>query len=169
MFSLKPPANLDPRQMYLQMRSKAFSRKRGDVGIAAEDPPTNAWCAVMEFAVPNGTVTVVAARDGSASIYLSNGGGFIGGKGQPAIRHAAGTMVAMIHPLQGEMSQAKEYPLPVQGKVFFYALTDEAVLFAQREEAELRTTDNTPFRSLYLAGHGVMTAYRQWYESKRKR
>jgi hypothetical protein len=48
----------------------------------------------MDGGVDNGTVTVVAFSDGTASVYLSIGGGFIGGKSHEAVRKAADQMVA---------------------------------------------------------------------------
>src|ERR1700761_6513254 len=45
---------------------------------------------LMDWPVTNGMMTALAATDGTASLYLSSGGGFLGG-GQkyPAIREAA--------------------------------------------------------------------------------
>jgi hypothetical protein len=44
---------------------------------------------LMDWFVGKGTATVVAIVDGTASVYLSSGGGFIGGsQANPALREA---------------------------------------------------------------------------------
>jgi hypothetical protein len=60
--------------IYPKMRQHAFTmRPRPDT------PPDTISVVLMDWHVGNGTATVLAAADGSASLYLSSGGGFIGG------------------------------------------------------------------------------------------
>ena len=47
----------------------------------------------LGWVVGDATATIVAVSDGSASIYLSNGGGYLGGGGHESIRNAASKMV----------------------------------------------------------------------------
>lgn len=64
-------------------------------------PPRAIQSVLMDFHVDHGTATVVASADGSASLYLSSGGGFLGGSQRfPAIRDAALHAVALAAALQ---------------------------------------------------------------------
>src|SRR5262245_20089304 len=76
---------------YRMLREQALAVEADKIGIV----PTQgrAWGAVMDFWVSDTTVSVVAFADGSASIYLGNGGGFLGGQGHETIRAAAKNLV----------------------------------------------------------------------------
>jgi hypothetical protein len=57
-------------------------------------PPIELWrCIFGDCVVSNATATVIAFSNGHASIYLSTGGGFIGGG--ESVRNAAKKMVAI--------------------------------------------------------------------------
>jgi hypothetical protein len=65
-------------------------------GLAATFVPTERWGVIMDWVVSNATATVIAFSDGHASIYLSTGGGFIGGgESHESVRNAAKKMVAI--------------------------------------------------------------------------
>ena len=64
----------------------------------------------MDWGVKTGTVTAVAMSDGGASIYLSRGGGSLGGVGQEAIRNAAKKAVNLASAVQGQMEEKKHFP-----------------------------------------------------------
>ena len=102
----------------------------------------------MEFAVEAGSATVVAFEDGSASVYFSNGAGFIGGKDFASIRDAARLMVAATLPLERAMKRVDSFPLPSRPWVVFYALTDAGILSSQQIYADLRNPAH-PFNELF--------------------
>lgn len=81
----------------------------------------------MDWGVANGTATVMGLADGSASIYLSSGGGSIGGQSVELIRKAAQYAVTVAAELQPTMHTVKEFPLPTKDQVVFYVLTDAGV------------------------------------------
>ena len=73
---------------------------------------------LMDWHVERGTVTVVAAADGSASLYLSSGGGYFGGSEKaPAIRQAALHAVALATSLRCHFERTDASPLPSFGDV----------------------------------------------------
>ncbi|MBZ5655924.1 MAG: hypothetical protein LAO56_11700 [Acidobacteriia bacterium] len=119
----------------------------------------------MDWGIDAGTVTVVAMSDGSASIYLSSGGGSIGGIGQEPIRNAAKRAVTLAGEVQERMTEAKAFPLPATRQVHFYALTDAGVYTAGTSEAELRT-GQSPFSKLGDAMQGIITEYRIFEEKR---
>jgi hypothetical protein len=119
----------------------------------------------MDWGINAGTATVVAMSDGSASIYLSSGGGSLGGIGQEPIRNAAKKAVALAEEVQPLMKEAKAFPLPTTGQVQFFVLTDAGVYTAGTSDADLRS-GQSPFAKLGNAMQGVITEYRTFQEKR---
>jgi hypothetical protein len=113
----------------------------------------------MDWGTTSATATVVAVSDGSASIYLSSGGGFLGGGGHEAIRKAAQNMVAVAAEFQKQTTATTVYPLPRRGEVIFYLLTDAGIFTASGSEEEL-TAHRHFLSKLGDAGQEVITQYR---------
>jgi len=70
----------------------------------------------METGYSEGSAKLVAMADGSASIYLSSGGGTIGGIANETIRKAAKQMVQIPSQFQPQMKQTTAFPLPEKAK-----------------------------------------------------
>jgi hypothetical protein len=66
----------------------------------------------MDFDVSRGTATVTSLSDGNASIYVSSGGGYLGGVGKPAMNKAAQNFVRTAAEFQPAMKATTEFPLP---------------------------------------------------------
>jgi hypothetical protein len=109
----------------------------------------------------NATATVVAFSNGHASIYLSTGGGFIGGgKSHESLRIAAKKMVAVAGVCQPHTHPTSEYPLPQkQDEVLFYLLTDSGIFTADALKEDLSNYHH-PLWQLHDAAQGVITEYR---------
>jgi hypothetical protein len=121
----------------------------------------------MDGSVSDGaTFTVVAIADGNASIYLSSGGGFIGGVAHDSIRNAATAMVDLAKRSQPTMTATKSYPLPKCGETTFYVLTDVGVFTASASEQALREHRH-PLSPLFYAGQQIVTQYRLLSKGKK--
>jgi hypothetical protein len=70
-------------------RSQILHGSRSKFGIAPTSKPTEPWGVSMDINHGGMTLTVVAASYGSASLYFSNGGGYLGGKTEEPIRRVA--------------------------------------------------------------------------------
>jgi hypothetical protein len=115
---------------------------------------------LMDWNVSNGTATVLAAADGTASLYLSSGGGFLGG-GQkyPELRNAALHAVHLATGLFSHFDTTESIDLPAAGEVFFYLTTSNGVRLAIAKEVNLRT-GNDPLASLGAIMQEIITQYR---------
>lgn len=92
----------------------------------------------MDWGVTRGTATLVVFFDGHASIYLSNGGGFLGGGvSHEAIRIAAKRVVEIAAECQPQAHPTSFYPLPERGSVVFYFLTDAGIFTASASAEDL--------------------------------
>ena len=114
----------------------------------------------MDWGVANGTATVVALADGSASIYLSSGGGYLGGHAQESIRSAAQLAVKLAATAQNQMKPAgTDFPLPGQGQVILYVHSDAGLLTASVPQQDLQS-NRYPLSQLANAMQNVITQYR---------
>jgi hypothetical protein len=118
---------------------------------------------LMDWHMDRGTVTVLAAADGTASLYLSSGGGLIGG-GQryPEIRDAALRAVSVATSHQSEFEPTEMTALPALGDVTFYLITADGVRVAVASEARLRAGAD-PLAALGGAMQRIVTEYRLRY------
>jgi hypothetical protein len=116
----------------------------------------------MDWNVTSGSVTVLAAADGAASLYLSSGGGYIGGAQKyPAIREAALSAVRIADALRAHFVTAPDQALPSGDEIFFYITSSTGVFRAAAIEAALRD-GSSPLVSLGAA----ITEYRLQFPGK---
>jgi hypothetical protein len=146
-------------ETYLALRDQALRTTSATAGQPPGDPTNEPFGVVTDLAFRNGSATVVAMIGGDASIYLSNGGGYIGGAGHDAIKKAARQVVQASREAVAQMRETKEYPLPQPDRVLFYVLTRGGIMSASAEETELENSSQ-PLSKLYEAVQGVLTQYR---------
>ena len=115
---------------------------------------------VMDWYLTSGLASVVAVFDGSASIYLSNGGGFIGGaQKSTAVRAAAINAVKIAELAQINFVPVQAADLPERGNVYFYARTESGLLRAVASEEHLSNATD-PMTALGGAMQEIITQYR---------
>jgi hypothetical protein len=107
----------------------------------------------------NSVVTVTSFVDGNASIYLSNGGGYIGSVGKPKIREAAVAFVKAGEEHQSQMMPAEAFPLPQARETVFYVRRGDSTYRASAPTDELDRKLH-PLSKLWSAGQEVITQYR---------
>jgi len=148
-----------PTGVYADLRNQALDGPRAEFNLPAERYPTEPWGVVMDWALDSGYVTVAALSDGNASVYLSSGGGSIGGRLHESIRKAAEEMVAAAAEVQPQMDATTAHPLPQSGEVDFYLRTD-AGLFTAKDTVTDLSSQRSPFSKLGNAAQEIITRYR---------
>jgi hypothetical protein len=113
----------------------------------------------MDLNISGAYATVVGFSNGEASIYLSSGGGFIGGGQHASVCLGAKAFVARASDVLPQMKAVAKFPLPSAGITNFFAITPASVLFAEEWDEEL-ATGTSPFRPLFSAGQDLISAYR---------
>lgn len=147
-------------ETYSGLRRQVLQGLRGKVVLPAPKKTTEPYAVVMDWNTGNAIATIVAISDGTASIYLSNGGGSIGGgQGNKEIRDAALSAVTMAADVQPQMETVVSYPLPMRGEVIFYLVTETGVFSASAPAKELAAGKH-PLSPLGNAMQNIITQYR---------
>ena len=136
----RPKRNADGTlsETYLGLRRQVLQGLRGRVDLPGAKTPTEPYAVVMDWNTGNGIATVVAVADGTASIYLSSGGGSIGGgQAHHEIRESALKAVSLAREAQPKMESVLAYPLPMPGEVMFYLVSDAGVYSSSAQAKDL--------------------------------
>jgi hypothetical protein len=152
--------------VYLGLRNLALQSPPAKIQGASTAKPGEPFSVLMDWGVSAGTATVAAYADGTASIYFSSGGGYLGGgQSHESIRNAARKTVEIAGEVKSLMHPTTTYPLPQRGQVTFYVRTDAGVLTATVSEDDLRS-HRSPFYKLGDSAQTIITEYRLMKENK---
>ncbi len=114
---------------------------------------------ITDWRLGDQTASILAMKDGSASLYTTSTFGIIGGQGHDAVRKAAQECVKTAGRYYGKSNPVSDYPYPKPGKVNFFLLTYDGVRLCVGEEDEInKGRDQTA--SLFAAAQNVLTALR---------
>jgi hypothetical protein len=153
------PGDTSPGGAYSGLRAQALSIRRGEVGFPAPPAGAPVWGLLMETGYPGATATIMALVDGTTSLYISSGGGVIGGQGHESVREANATLLETANRLRRHLQPTASFPVPEVGRTLFYALTDSGILTGGGPEDDLGH-GRLPLSPLFHAGHGVLTQLR---------
>jgi len=113
----------------------------------------------METGYPGATVTLFALSDGTTSLYISNGGGVLGGHAHESVRRANAAFLKTANQYRNHFEPTQSFPVPETGQTIFYALTDLGILAGGGNEKELGNNRHE-LSTLFYAGQGVLTELR---------
>jgi hypothetical protein len=165
LFGGSPPPEND---VYVGLRNRALNVTSAELGV---DPDSSApiHAVIMETGYPEAVATFACFRDGTVSLYLSTGGGVIGGGQQESVRSACFEMLSITNKYAQDFIAAckpvSTFPLPGKGEVLFYLATSDAVYQARcREDALVAQRD--PFSALFNNCHAVLAEVRKIEENR---
>src|SRR6266404_2390468 len=120
-------------EAYSSLRQMLFTTSPEKVG--SED--VSLWGVVMETGYDKAVVTLVAIVDGTVSLYLSNGGGFIGMGTHEGPKQAARRLLQAAATFTQFCQPTSTFPLPCRGRTRFFMLRGRGVLTAESETNDL--------------------------------
>jgi hypothetical protein len=153
------PATAVPADTYLALREVAFSTRSEDVEVQARPGVERAYGVIVEFWEGGEIVTVVAFASGDASLYFSKGGGMIGGRREPLVASAAGSLVAEAQVQLADAPLVKAYPTPDPGSVTVYVLTTAGLRGAQASQRDIAAADHR-LNPLYEGAQKIVSEFR---------
>jgi hypothetical protein len=165
--SASEEASAKKQNPYYGLRKQALTAPRQETTGIEPKGSMEAWAAIMEMAFGGATATVAAFEDGTVSIYLSSGGGFLGGSAEEKVRTAGTRFIAAADKSIPQMTMTDAFPEPRLGETIFYVRTDVGTFMAKEPKEELVRGRNV-LSPLFAAAQEVITQYRLWDEARGK-
>jgi hypothetical protein len=148
-----------PADTYLALREVAFSTHSEDVEVQAKPGVEQAYGVIVEFWQSGQIVTVTAFVSGDSSLYFSRGGAMIGGRREPLVSAAAGTLVADAQIQLADVPLVKVYPTPDPGSVTLYVLTTAGLRGVEAPQIDMAAADYR-LNPLYVGAQNIVGEFR---------
>jgi hypothetical protein len=143
----------------------AFAVTPEQFGLELQDKGATPFGVIMDLGINNNTATLVTYQSGDASLYLSSGGGVIGGVGHENVTQAVKQLIGRAKSSISIAAKTEDFPLPNDGFVNFYFLTNEGV-FVEREKISNIEKGSSKWTNLFLEANIVITELRKSSEGK---
>jgi LPXTG-motif cell wall-anchored protein len=148
----------DPKA-YVDLRQMAFDVDPEKLGISFSSNETKVFGVIMDIDMRGGIATLVSYSSGDASLYLSIGGGVIGGGQHESVNVAARAFTAKAQNYISKAAKIKETPAPEKGGVNIYLLTNSGK-YLIKEQVSKFNDETSPLLPLFYAGNDVITQLR---------
>lgn len=160
------PRKVDPNNNpYEDLRNMAFGATQEQIGVNIPAAETKIYGVIMDWDVGEGTATLVAFLSGDASLYLSSGGGVIGGSGHDNVKKAAAAFINKAEKYLSKTVKTVNTPLPGKDGVNFYFLTNKGK-FVGQEEVKNFDNNSSPWLDLFEEGNKLITEIRMVSDMK---
>ncbi len=144
------PIYKDMRDLALNLSEKEIPDLKGK----------RVFSVLMESGFPEAAYTLVAAGDGSASLYFSNGGGLIGAGEHANVRPESLKVVKMAEECLKHTTKVDEFPIVKPGSTTFYIVTADGVFSYTADEDDLGEERDTKMSGLFHQCHSLITQMR---------
>lgn len=152
-------------EVYDGLREQVLQLDPGSVGIGPSPTLPRVWGLVMDIGSRTGTATLVGLADGTTSLYLSTGGGMIGGGEHPQIATATRALLLVVERHLDQMPTATDAPLPAAGRVVLRAMAYDGQRAVEAAEDDLRHRRHL-LADIFHSAHDVLTELRLLDEAR---
>jgi predicted Abi (CAAX) family protease len=150
---------------YEGLRNRAFSVSPKELGLPHPKDKVFVYGVIMDWGMDGATVTTVAYQTGDASLYLSTGGGVIGGGQHQNVSTASKQFVSLAQTFIDKAKKTTTTPLPLADEVKFYLLTNKGIYVGQDEMKNFENSSSA-WLKLFEEGNKVLTELRITTENK---
>jgi hypothetical protein len=148
---------------YEGLRNMAFTATPAELGLSLPSDKTTVYGVVMDWEMGGATATTIAYQTGDASLYLSSGGGVIGGGQHQNVNSAAKQFVVLAQMFLDKATKTETTPLPDKNVVKFYLLSNKGVYVGQDEMKNFENSKSI-WLGLFEEGNNVLTELRKTSE-----
>lgn len=150
---------------FQDLRNMALGVTPKQLQIALPADQTKVYGVVMDWDLGDGIATFISFSTGDASMYLSSGGGLIGGGQHENVSSAAKTFIDKAQQYLDKTTKIDSTPLPDKNCVRFYFMTNKGKFTAQEN---LKNFDNNSslWLPLFEEGNKVISELRLIQEIK---
>ena len=142
------------------MRKMALSVTADQLGLVLSSDNTIVYGVIMDWGMNEGIATVVSYQTGDASLYISSGGGVIGGGQHKNVNIAAKQFVSKAQACLHHAIKTDSTTLPIANEVKFYLLTNKGV-FTGKEQMKNFENNSSYWLELFQEGNNVLTELRK--------
>ena len=129
----KPKVHQTKENAFEGLRNMAFTVTPDQLGLKLATDKTVVYGVVMDWEMGGATATTVSYQTGDASLYLSSGGGVIGGGQHENVNSAAKRFVTLAQTFIDKTTKTETTPLPSTDEVKFYLLTNKGIFVGQEK------------------------------------
>lgn len=141
------------------LRKLAMSTTAEQLGIEVKENEVKVFGVVMDWDLGNGIATIPAFITGDASMYLSSGGGVIGGGQHDNVKKAVINFIETGQTNLDKAKQVNETPLPDKGMVYFYFLTNKGKYVAKENMTNIEN-NRSEWIKLFEEANNVISELR---------
>jgi hypothetical protein len=157
LFGSKRRNEADP-EIFYELRNRLFTIDPKELELSKADGPV--WGLVMETGYSEASFTLVALRDGTVSLYFSNGGGIIGIGMHETPSQIAGELLALAPNYLSDTTITTDYPVPTDGLTRFYFFTFDGIRTVEGKEDDMGNNRHA-LSPLFHKAHELIGASRE--------
>ncbi|SEL94271.1 ribonuclease E inhibitor RraB [Parapedobacter koreensis] len=147
------------------LRSMAFSTEPDQLRLALPIDKTVVYGVIMDWEMGGAIATITSYQTGDASLYLSSGGGIIGGGQHENVNNAAKQLVSLAQSFLDKATKTQATTLPTTGQIKFHLLTNNGIYVGHDIMENLEDNSST-WLKLFEEGNRVLTELRMTTEDK---
>ncbi|OYX84867.1 MAG: hypothetical protein B7Y83_06660 [Flavobacteriales bacterium 32-34-25] len=148
---------------YEELRNMAFKVTPEQLALSLSTDKTIVYGVVMDWEMGGATATTVAYQTGDASLYLSSGGGVIGGGKHQNVNSASKQFISLAQTFLDKTAKAEKTSLPTINEIKFYFLTNKGVYVGQ-EQMKNFENNSSLWLKLFEEGNNVLSELRKTSE-----
>jgi hypothetical protein len=147
------------------LRNMAFTATPEQLGLSLPTDKTIVYGIIMDWGMNGAVATTISYQTGDASLYLSSGGGVIGGGQHQNVNNAAKQFVNLAQTYLDKAVKTEKTDLPSADEIRFYLLTTKGV-FVGKEQMNHFENKTSEWLELFEEGNKVLTELRLTTENK---
>ncbi len=144
---------------YEDIRAMALATTPEQLGLILPNDRVIVYGVIMDWDLSDGTATLATFQTGDASMYLSSGGGVMGGGYHENVKKEAFKFIEKAQAKVSKTVQTQSTPLPEKNSVKFYFLTNKGKFVAQ-EQMKNFENNSSEWLELFEEGNKVITELR---------
>jgi len=145
------------------LRNMAFSATPEQLKLSLPTDKTIVYGIIMDWGMNGATATIVSCQTGDASLYLSSGGGVIGGGQHENVSSAAKHFVSLGQSFLDKATKTEKTTLPETDVIKFYLLTNKGIFVGQEQMKNFENRSST-WLSLFEEANLLLTELRKTTE-----
>ncbi len=158
--TIKPKIHKTQENTFEDLRNTAFKITPKELGLSLSKDKTIVYGVIMDWEMGGATVSTVTYQTGDASLYLSSGGGVIGGGQHQNVNIASKKFVNFAQTFLDKATKTETTALPESNEVIFYFLTNKG-LFQGKENIKNFENNSSTWIKLFEEGNNVLTELRK--------